>query len=113
MPLISTIVEMHTVGVFRAGSAAADDFDHLSGLPAGHASQLMAPADKEKKESHATEAEQAIKRALKHRKKGRVAALVAEAADGAETDPESAATASAAARKLGSDIGDDGAASKV
>jgi hypothetical protein len=77
--------------------------------------QLAAPEEKDERKA-ATEAERA-KRAIKARKKGRVSALVAEAADGAETDPESAATpvgsVAKAALANGDGTGDDGAASKV
>ena len=78
-------------------------------------SQLAAPEEKDERKA-ATEAERA-KRAIKARKKGRVSALVAEAADGAETDPESAATPVGSVAKAvlanGDGTGDDGAASKV
>ena len=48
--------------------------------------------EKDDKKLNATEEEKASGRAAKHHKKGRVAALVSAAADGAETDPESGIT---------------------
>ena len=78
---------------------------------ASSSSQLAAPEEKDERKA-ATEAERA-KRAIKARKKGRVSALVAEAADGAETDPESAATPVGSVAKAvlanGDGTGDDGA----
>ena len=77
--------------------------------------QLAAPEEKDERKA-ATDADRA-KRAIKARKKGRVSALVAEAADGAETDPESAATpvgsAAKAAMANGDGTGDDNHGSKV
>lgn len=78
--------------------------------------QLTAPDEKDDKKSMGTDLEKAVGAAAKHRKKGRVAALVNAAADGAETDPESGATpavSGAAPQKAGADAGNDGAASKV
>ena len=77
--------------------------------------QLAAPEEKDERKA-ATDADRA-KRAIKARKKGRVSALVAEAADGAETDPESAATpvgsVAKAAMANGDGTGDDHNGSKV
>ena len=77
--------------------------------------QLAAPEEKDERKT-ATDADRA-KRAIKARKKGRVSALVAEAADGAETDPESAATPVGSVAKAvmanGDGTGDDGGGSKV
>lgn len=77
--------------------------------------QLTAPDEKDDKKMNVSEA---LGRAAKHRKKGRVAALVNAATDGAETDPESGITPAGSAaivQKMGADTDmcDDGAVSKV